>query len=580
MKILLKTKIIGIAFFNIFIMAVVAMVAIQYNASVSRKSLHASIAGSLSYSATEISKRLGTIESMSGMMLGSSTVQKDLCIIKDSDDYSARSLAYKELNRLLSEYYYDFRDNNIKYMNLKTSSSMVYTNRAWSEKISSDIHDKMHLESEKREGYPTWFTDSYTNNSIFLGRAIRRTENMRLDIIGDLQVCVDLNSMIHSVTPLNSRYGTEHYFVFAGDELIYYSDENLKREAKALLAVPQSDYAILEMNGHNYFAVKAQIPEFDWAYVCVVPYDAIIASLHFSQWLCIIILLCVAFITFLLSRTIVKSLFYHFDTLTAKMKAFGKNENTIPDVGYNYSRRNDELGVIHQQFDSMVTKIQNLIQVNYKNELQKKEAQLMALQSQINPHFLYNTLASIKWHAKASGETEISEMVEALSSLLRAALDDEYSNISIEGEISLVENYLTIQKIRFEERLEYEIHVVPQLLQEEIPKLIVQPLVENAIHYGMEDMDSICCLRIFVIKNEDLIHIIVQNSGSTFPENLLERLQNKEITPNGFGIGIMNIEHRIKLTFGEAYGISLYNTGIWATAKIVIPIRKADDGLC
>lgn len=157
-----------------------------------------------------------------------------------------------------------------------------------------------------------------------------------------------------------------------------------------------------------------------------------------------------------------------------------------------YSLREDELGKLHQQFDQMAGRIQTLVKVNYVNEILTKDARLKALESQINPHFLYNTLESINSIAKMHGNTTITQMVSALGNLLRATLSHEEPLVSLSYELELVESYMTIQKVRFEDRLIYEIHRNPLLTDVSIPPLTIQPLVENAIHYGMEEMTDEC----------------------------------------------------------------------------------------
>ena len=374
-----------------------------------------------------------------------------------------------------------------------------------------------------------------------------------------------------SATQFSNQYEDASYLLIDGDDLIYHSKNFTEEQAGYIKSSLNSSYDILNLDKHNYFAVKGRIPNYDWDYICLVSYDSMTAALRLSQILCIsIILVCVIF-TLLLSRRLINSVVFHFNTLLDKMKAFGKDETTIPNVNYDYSTRNDELGLLHRQFDHMAYKIQHLIQVNYVNELLKKEAQLKALENQINPHFLYNTLESVNWRAKAIGETEISSMVEALGALLRVTLNKKESIFTLKQELELVQSYMTIQKIRFEERLEFSVHVPEELLTATIPKLTIQPLVENAIHYGLEEMTEECTICVAADCADNRLRIYVTNSGSLFEENLLEKLQTNEITPHGFGIGLLNIDKRLKLTFGDGYGLTLYNQDDLAVAMVTIP---------
>lgn len=135
-----------------------------------------------------------------------------------------------------------------------------------------------------------------------------------------------------------------------------------------------------------------------------------------------------------------------FASLVDKMKQFGQDESTLPVSEEAYANRVDEAGILHRQFDQMTVEIQSLIQQNYVNEILTKDARLKALESQINPHFLYNALESVNWRAKAIGATDISEMVQALGDLLRATLSNKNEYFTVRHELHIVNDYITIQK--------------------------------------------------------------------------------------------------------------------------------------
>ncbi|HAN43935.1 MAG TPA: sensor histidine kinase, partial [Ruminococcaceae bacterium] len=197
------------------------------------------------------------------------------------------------------------------------------------------------------------------------------------------------------------------------------------------------------------------------------------------------------------------------------------------------------------------------------------------IETQINPHFLYNILESINWRAKAIGEKQISQMVESLGKLLRAALGKTDESFNLSKEIELVNSYMTIQQIRFEDQLHFQLDVPQSLLCASIPKLTIQPLVENAIHYSLEQNTEDCFIKIEVKLVDGDIIIDVKNTGSQFEDNLLEKLTQSQIKPHGFGIGLLNIHNRIQLTFGEAYGLEFFNENGNAVARVKIPFSPA-----
>ena len=309
----------------------------------------------------------------------------------------------------------------------------------------------------------------------------------------------------------------------------------------------------------------------------MIPYDSIGRSLQLAKNICFSAIAASILLSFALCSRMIRSITRHLDHLVEKMKAFGDRKPIPIYDGCSYETRRDELGILHTQFDSMAMEVENLIQSNYVNELLKKEAELKALEYQINPHFLYNTLESVNWRAKAIGETDISAMVESLGRLLRITLDKKLGGYSLKQELDLIRSYMTIQKIRFEERLDYSIMVSPTYDVVSFPKLTLQPLVENAIQYGMEENSEACMILISAELTGSLFSLYVKNNGSQFEENLIEKLQSAQVIPSGLGIGLLNIDTRLKLTYGQEYGLSLYNEGELAVARITIPYQEKED---
>ncbi|HZK27550.1 MAG TPA: histidine kinase, partial [Thermoclostridium sp.] len=136
------------------------------------------------------------------------------------------------------------------------------------------------------------------------------------------------------------------------------------------------------------------------------------------------------------------------------MEIYSSGKFESIDVGYDYTKRTDELGKAHRQFDKMAVQIRTLVNDNYVKQLLLKEAQFKQLEQQINPHFLYNTLETINWYSESAGEAKIAELVRALGNTLRSTLERK-DKVTIKSELELVNNYMTIQKIRYENRLEY-----------------------------------------------------------------------------------------------------------------------------
>ena len=270
--------------------------------------------------------------------------------------------------------------------------------------------------------------------------------------------------------------------------------------------------------------------------------------------LCLSIIFLACLVSVVFSEVLIASISRHTRLLVQKMQAFNVDEMTLPPASYDYSRRNDEFGLLNRQFDHMAERIKNLVQVNYINELWKKDAQLKALEMQINPHFLYNTLESINWRAKACGASDISGMVESLGSLLRASLSKGNLPWTLEQEIAAVNSYISIQKYRFDGRLEF-----------------------SAV---LEDIYRRIEVKIFRSSEKKVLHICVSNNGSQFEDELLSRLRSSAAPSHGFGIGLINIDERIRLMFGAPYGLFLYNEEDRAVALIDLPLQDTEVTVC
>ena len=156
--------------------------------------------------------------------------------------------------------------------------------------------------------------------------------------------------------------------------------------------------------------------------------------------------------------------------------------------------------------------------------------------------------------------------------MLRFTLVSQKQPVTLKHELSIVHNYITIQKIRFDDMLSYEEDIPEKFLTLPLPQLTIQPLVENAIHYAMENNDEECLIRIVCQEKRDYISIEIINNGSQFEDDLLDKLASGKISSKGFGIGLLNIQHRFQLTYGNEYGLFLYNLDEdHAVAQIRIP---------
>ena len=218
--------------------------------------------------------------------------------------------------------------------------------------------------------------------------------------------------------------------------------------------------------------------------------------------------------------------------------------------GFVFDRK-DELWQIGAEFIHVVGENERLIAKLYEARYREKESELIALQSQINPHFLYNTLDSIFWSAQEYGADNIARMTVALSNVFRMSLNRGSAFWKISDELQLVNNYLLVQNMRFDDRFQVEIHLDEALMDKQIIKLILQPIVENAVQHGLEKRCGKGIIRITAEEEGDDLTFIIQDNGIGF--------QVDEENPLGNGYALHNVDRRIKLYYGPQFGVVIHS---------------------
>ncbi len=239
----------------------------------------------------------------------------------------------------------------------------------------------------------------------------------------------------------------------------------------------------------------------------------------------------------------------------------------------------DEIGEVAETFNKMVLSIQQLIDENYVITLKEKESELSALQAQINPHFLYNTLDLLYWQAMEEDNEELAESILALSRLFRLVLNQGKKEVTVGQEVELVSLYLQIQQMRFSKNLEVEIDVDDDIKEYMIPKLLLQPFVENAVVHGFEDGGSHCVLSISGERKEDRIHFEVRDTGVGMSQKQIEEILNgeeKEYRRQRIGhYAIYNIRERLRLKYKTDFTLDIQSAVGEGTGVILeIPIEE------
>lgn len=244
-------------------------------------------------------------------------------------------------------------------------------------------------------------------------------------------------------------------------------------------------------------------------------------------------------------------------------------------------RTEDEVGQLAHGFNAMLDEIQRLVDDVLRAQLHEREAELQALQSQINPHFLYNTLESINMLALAHGDRDVSRMVTALGRLLRLTLSSSEPLIPLRNELEHVNHYLVVQRMRYGERIDARIEIDESLLDYLLPKLTLQPLVENALYHGLEPKRGTGTLRVRGRVADGTVEIAVEDDGVGMDEGTLAILQDalRTAAPRGDrSVGLANVQGRLKLYCGQEYGLTLRSAlgeGTVVVIRVPLGLQRA-----
>ena len=240
------------------------------------------------------------------------------------------------------------------------------------------------------------------------------------------------------------------------------------------------------------------------------------------------------------------------------------------------SARQDEMGRLAASFDRMTDEYRQNLARSVRRERELNETRLRMLQSQLNPHFLYNTLDCMKWLGVTNGAPQVATLAADLAALLRAGISgSEY--ITLEEELELIERYLDIQEVRFGDRFVCEIDVDEHFQHCIVPKLVLQPLVENAILHGVADSDE-GFIKLWAEEDaEGALLLSVSDNGGGIPEDVLRRLNSHETIPDGH-LGLNNVDRIVRLSYGAAYGLRAHSiAGDGSCVQLRLPLQKGDD---
>lgn len=318
----------------------------------------------------------------------------------------------------------------------------------------------------------------------------------------------------------------------------------------------------------EYIIINKELNFQGWRVIAAVPLKELYSSTYTIRLVTLATALsCI--IVFLIITVFISGL------MTSRIKKLTKKMRRVEDGDFNVEmtvKGNDEISQLSRGFNSMVRSIRNLIEEVYKSKLEKKEAELRALQEQINPHFLYNSLSSINWLAVQAGAPRIIDTVEALAAFYRLSLNKGREIISLKDELAQAKAYVALQKLRYEDSFEVNFEVEPDVEDAEIIKFILQPFLENAIIHGFGDENKGTVYVTAKGIGQEILIIRIIDDGKGMDESKLKSFSAKGGGAAGNGYGIRNVDERIKIHYGANYGVEITSRqGTGTVVEIRLP---------
>ena len=371
------------------------------------------------------------------------------------------------------------------------------------------------------------------------------------------------------------------YFLDAKRQLLYHPFDKqiasgLYTEKTIQTAFTDKNYVMQKMEGQRWLIEQQQIGYTGWNLVVVNSISSLATenySLHFVAWLTLLLVgIILTFIDTLVFRNFTEPIY----RLLYTMEKFGTG---------SYKVRAKEKGVgelknLIKHFNVMADKLEEQMEEIRRNEQEKQRMEKKLLQSQINPHFLYNTLDSIIWMIRSEEYDGAGEMVSLLAKFFRISLSQGKDMIPLKKELEHATSYLAIQNIRFKDKFEFQVNADPNLLNYLCPKLSIQPLLENAIYHGLEGMYEDGEIEIRIYEKEGAIKIEVADNGPGMTAEKLDYIMHNKVisSKRGSGIGVRNVNERIQLIYGKNYGITIASELDEGTvATITIPKMEEFD---
>lgn len=448
------------------------------------------------------------------------------------------------------------------------------------------------LSEEKKMTYDRadnkwWTYHSYDHTTegkqevITMTRPIRSMNNY--DLIGYLSISLDQEYLEEHLNSIDFEWSgfvllLKDQDILAGSEKSNIRQEDIQKIRKHMTDDNQMISFNDKIDEQKSTVFSVHLPYVDWQLIGVIPYQEYSSQNRYLLWLTVVVIIASALFVGILILLLVPKVLRPLSVLTKSLQKAkpGDKITQVPSSSQN------EIGHLIDSYNQLNKRISSLMIRVKKSESLKRQIDLQALQNQINPHFLYNTLASIHWTALSNGSTDISQMVSSLSTYLRFSLNKGHEFCTIKQEVEHLLQYVRIQHIRFPGEFEVDLDIPNEIKQHSILKLLLQPLIENSIlHASGQENDRIINIQVSVYQDESRIHFTIKDDGVGISRKKISQLnaqfkkdRSKEIVV-GQNYGLRNVNLRLILYYGKYSRLRIQShPGSDTVIKFSIPLTR------
>lgn len=430
------------------------------------------------------------------------------------------------------------------------------TAQSWFEDASDKMENlhfsDLHVQNifENKSGRYYWV--------VSLSRGVELTNDGKMSG-GILLVDMNFSGIQQLFTEVNNDGKGYVYLIGRDGEIIYHPRQNLIfsniiQENNQTASTYDEGIHNEEFQGEQRVVVVKTVGYTGWKIVSVVSKESLFSDLNQTRMMALLNLVLAIFLMIFVNQYVAVRITDPLKKLEKSIQGIEMKQQPVVYIGGP-----PEIQHLGLTIRFMVEELQELTDKMVKEQEEKRKNELDALQSQINPHFLYNTLDSIMWMIESERYEDAVSMVQALGRLLRISLSRGKNVISVGDELQHARSYLAIQKYRYKNKFTSYFEVEPDIEQYKTIKLVIQPLIENAIYYGMEYMDGEGEIHIRAYTREQDLYLEVEDNGPGMPEEQVEHLLTggEKARQKGSGIGLKNVNQRIQLYFGTQYGLEI-----------------------